>query len=101
MLRQLGIFEDESIIAQNSDVALTTEDLELKHTLQKLYKLYSLIYISLKIDILNCNEAVFFKDIGIVAYPQDMQAELIGSELMDYKQKLKLHEMWYNKYVAK
>lgn len=66
-------------------------DTNIKHIyrLKTLDKLYSMIYEKLDINIFETKDVLY---IGMfIAYPDERQAEIIGSQNYDIKTKIKLH----------
>lgn len=98
VLQQLDIFGNAKSIPTNKKTVKSSknrDDILLSQKLQKLHKIYEQIYDTLDISIFDKREIIYYSK-TIVAYPDERQAEVRGTQFLDLDTRIKINEEWLN-----
>lgn len=96
VLQQLDIFGNAKNITTNKKTVKSSknrDDILLSQKLQKLDRIHTQIYDTLTISIFDKREIIYYSK-TIVAYPAERQAEVMGTQLLDLDDRIKINEEW-------
>lgn len=101
-IEQLGFtISDDKVVFTTKTInvkkpKLVINKLDTKY--QELYNIYSQLYDLLEIDIFETKERIFIND--LIAYPEDKQAEVDGTQLLSVDERIEINKKWLKNNVS-
>lgn len=97
VLQQINIFGESTkvVLSKPKTSSVNQDDDLLSKKYEQLYNIYDKIYESLNIDLFEQKEIIIIGK-TIIAYPEERQAELLGTQFLPLDERIEIHRRFLN-----